>query len=386
MFSERYRPRKLKEVIGQEEIISKLLEFIKNFPRQRAAIIYGPTGCGKNTIINAIASELNCEIVEMNASSFRTRKEVFNIIRNAMQQKSFFARKKILLIDEAEAAEQQGIDALTKLIEKTEYPFVFIANDVWSKKLNKIRRECMLIEIKKLSSQNIEKILEKICQKEDIKADKNALLLIASLAEGDARAAINDLQTLAPCKKITEKDVLALSRREREINIFEALRIIFSGDAIRALSAFENADVEAGEAFLWLDENLPRACEKEKIFNAYMNISKADIFKRRITRQQHWHLLYYVNVLMTAGISCICRKKNLALTKPSRILKIWLAKKQNETKKSIAEKFARATHCSRKKAFFDIALLKFFFDEHIAKQLRLDEDESTYMQSQHNFL
>ena len=57
------------------------------------------------------------------------------------------------------------------------------------------------------------------------------------------------------------------------------------------------------ESFLWLEENLPKEYEGKDLERAFDCLSRADVFKGRIRRWQHWRFLVYINDLMTAGIA-----------------------------------------------------------------------------------
>src|SRR3989338_10761699 len=98
----KYAPKNAKEIIGQDDVIAKLKEFITNFKksRKKALIIYGPTGCGKTSVAYAIANEVNCEILETNASDVRNKEQIESVVGSASKQMSLFYRSKIILIDE----------------------------------------------------------------------------------------------------------------------------------------------------------------------------------------------------------------------------------------------------------------------------------------------
>ena len=84
------------------------------------------------------------------------------------------------------------------------------------------------------------------------------------------------------------------------------------------------------EIILWIEENIPHEYKGISLARAYERLSKADIFRGRIYRQQYWRFMVYENILLSYGISA---SKNLEAPinsnfvrykKPTRILKIWL--------------------------------------------------------------
>src|SRR3989338_4840197 len=98
----KHQPRNSSEVVGQAEGLRKLKEFIVNYKRspKRAALVYGPTGCGKTAAAYALASELRLEILEINGSDQRNADEINIIVGAASRQLSLFSRGKIILVDE----------------------------------------------------------------------------------------------------------------------------------------------------------------------------------------------------------------------------------------------------------------------------------------------
>ena len=157
-----------------------------------------------------------------------------------------------------------------------------------------------------------------------------------------------------------------------------------------AVNAFENVDEDFDKRFLWLDQNLPLEYQKpEDLARAYDFLSKADVFKGRIRRWQHWRFLVYMNIFMTAGIAVSKDEKYSGLTsyKPTtRILKLWRANMKYQKRKSIASKIAEKTHTSSKRALQDtLPYLTVIFKKNkkiagqIAQEFELDKDEVEWL-------
>lgn len=396
-WSEIYTPKNINEIYGQDFAVAKLRDFIVGYNKQKnkAAIVHGPPGVGKTCSVYAIAHELNYEILELNASDYRNSENIDAIIKPAISQKSLFYRNKIIFIDEldgiAGTEDYGGVQTLVSLIESSKFPIIIAANDPWNKKLANIRKKSTLIEFKNLNYLNIYKVLEKISKKINIYCSEDSLKQIAMVANGDLRAALNDFQALTEGKKsIILKDLEVIASRNKKDSVFNALRIIFKTKNIQeVLNTINTTDLDLDEATLWIDENIPLEYSGSDITKAYNSLSRADVFKGRVSRQQYYRFLVYQSNLMTAGVSLAKSKQHQNYTpyrRTSRILKYWIAKNKYQKRKSISEKLAAITHSSSKKALKStFPYIKIIFQKNkgqeIAKYLELNEDEIEYLNS-----
>ena len=402
----KYKPKTTKEIFGQEESVSKLKSFIVNFAKEKknSALIYGPSGTGKTCSAYSIASELGYEVIEVNASDFRNAEQVNLKVGNAVKQRSLFARGKIILVDEIDGLsghqDRGGIQAITKMIQDSAFPIIMTATNPFENKFSSLRGKSSMIEFRQLDYMSIFKILKGICETEKIKFDEETLKALSRRSGGDARAAINDLQTLAYDKKELSKESLdELSGRNRTDSIMAALNKVFrTTDMKIAISAFDNVDEDLNEQLLWIDENLPKEyTNPEELAKAYDMLSKADVFSRRIRRWQHYRFLIYINALITAGIASAksSRQKDFQAEgkfvsyKPTgRILKIWWANQRNMKKKDIAGKIAEKTHSSKKEIlkstmpYIPLMFRSRQMGNSIVNELGLNEEEAEWLKSQ----
>jgi len=396
----KYIPKSTKEIFGQDDNIKKLKNFIVNFAKEKknSALIYGHSGTGKTCSVYAIANELGYEVIEVNASEFRNAEQINLKVGNAIKQQSLFAKGKIILVDEIDGLsgheDRGGIQAITKLIGDSSYPIILTAENPFDNKFSSLRSKSNLIEFKQLEHLSIFNIVKRICEHEKIKYDENALKTLSRMSGGDARAAINDLQLLAQDKKELAKESLdELADRNKLDNIMTALNKIFkTTDLNVAISAFNNVEEDLDKQFLWIDENLPKEYVNPKeLAKAYEMLSKADVFKRRIKRWQHYRFLVYINALITAGIASAKKEKykNLVQYKPTgRILKLWWAKQKAAKKKGIAEKIAAKTHSSKREILKNtMPYLPIMFKnketgDNVINYLDLNEEEIEWLKGQ----
>jgi replication factor C large subunit len=348
--------------------------------------LHGPPGVGKTSLAYAIASEMDLEVLELNASDFRDKEKIQQILGPAVQQRSLFKQGKIILVDEVDGIstrDRGGLPELLGVMEITSFPMIITANDIWQKKFNLLRTKSELVQLKELDYKTILDVLKNISIKEGCRVNNDVLTSIAIRSRGDIRAAINDLQTLS----ISNEDLIIkdIGERNKEISIFSALQHIFKTAKLdtKMVDIFDDVNMELDEIFLWIEENIPAEYKGEELAKAYDALAKADVFRGRIHRQQHWRFMVYEYFFLGAGIAGAKKYNKTGWTnyrKPTRVLKIWLQNQRSEKKKSICQKYSLHVHISTGQAMKDFMLLKIILkNNRIREHLKLSEDEIAYL-------
>lgn len=312
-WTEKYKPLKISEVAGNEKALSELVNFLrawKRDARKKALLLYGSPGTGKTVSVYAAAKDLGFELVEVNASDKRNLEMIQRTIGSAATMSSLFPVKgKVLLVDEVDGLsgteDRGGVGAIISVIKSSEYPIVLTANNPWDPKFSSLRAYCEMISFDKIRAPTVRKVLRRICEREGIRVDEPVLEALSTKAEGDLRAAINDLQALSQNKTdLTIKDVKIYSR-DKIKSIFEALGKMFGGSKAQLIvNEVSSTDVDYELMIHWINENIPQhMSDAKELSDAYNMISRADVFLGRIKSRQHWGLLSYVFELMSAGVS-----------------------------------------------------------------------------------
>jgi len=390
-WTEKYRPEKFEDLKGQEQAVARIKEFVGEFNSglkkrsKKTIVIHGPPGIGKTTLAYVVAKETNSEIFELNASDLRNKIKLQEILKPAIEQKSLTKKNKIILVDEVDgisAVDRGGLQELLYLIESTSYPIIITANDVWNKKLSSLRKKAELIQLKEINYQIIKDVLFGILRKEELFINNNIVSSIAIRAKGDIRAAINDLQSVA---RLRDPSLIEFNERNKETDIFNALKLIFQAKPTeKTLEVFDQVNMNIDEIILWVEENIPTEYKGEELARAYEVLSKVDIFKGRIYKQQYWRFLVYENILLSYGISASKKNPKTNFTsykRPTRILKIWLNNQKTAKRKLITEKYARYVHINKKRALSEFSIIKQIINSNpvIRKELKLNQEEIEYL-------
>ncbi len=219
VFYRKYRPKTFEEVINQEPIKRTLQNAIKLNRVGHAYLFAGPRGTGKTTLARIFAKTINClkiertqldkkaepcnsceicheidsgslaDLIEIDAASNRGIDEIREI-REGIKFSPLKAKFKVFIIDEAHMLTKEAFNALLKVLEEPPPHAIFILATTEPERLPlTITSRTQRFDFRKITIHDIEKKLEIILKKEDIKADPQALHLIASAAEGSFRDA-----------------------------------------------------------------------------------------------------------------------------------------------------------------------------------------------------
>lgn len=385
-FVDKYAPKSVNDIIGQD--VNSLIKHAKSNPRGKACLICGPAGTGKTSSVHALANSEGYEFIEINASDLRDAESIKSVVGNACMSAGLFGKRIILVddIDSMSGEDRGGITELISCIKSTRVPIFLTALDAWEPKIRTLKNYCDVINFKKVRTSSIRDLLRKVCTSEGITASDSVLYKIASHADGDVRAGLNDLEMLSVSnKELTEYDLEVMGFREKPVSIFDGLQKLFKTDRfMEALDSLQDVDMDMGTKFLWVVENVTNEYStSSEVAKAFDYLSRADVFNGRIMRREYWRFLVYVNALMTVGVnssrespSGFVRYKN-----PSRILRLWQTKSSRELRKALAVKFQPFVNASARKTINEVLpYMKFFLkDASFGTNYELTDDELDFL-------
>jgi len=203
IWTEKYRPSKFSEVVGQEDIL-KRVESLTNSLGIPHLLFAGPAGTGKSTLALIIVKDLFKEnwrenYLELNASDERGINVVREKVKNFARTKSLGnVSFKVIFLDEADALTPEAQQALRRTMENYSATCRFILSCNYSSKIiDPIQSRCAIFRFRLLEKKDIEKYLNRIAEKEKITVTSEALEIIYEGSEGDCRRATNLLQATA---------------------------------------------------------------------------------------------------------------------------------------------------------------------------------------------
>ena len=401
IWTQKHKPQTLDEIVGNNAAKQQLLTWLKSWntgiPKNRAALLFGSPGIGKTVTVETLAKVLNMELVEKNASDYRTAEAIKRFAGLASQYSTLFGGKRIILLDEVDGVsgreDRGGVKELTKILKTSRSPIILTANDAYNPRFSTIRKYCEVIEFKNPTVREVVSHLSRICKKEGIEADEEILKFIVERSGRDVRSAVNDLQALAQGKtRLTKDDVSWLSGRDRKEEIFSVMKaILYSKDSFEARKAASSADVDPDMLFHWIYENAPyHLTEPHDLVRAMDALALADIYRQRIRDTQNWGFLRYVFDFMTSGVAAARQQTKtsgwIPFRFPQKIRMLSSTKGERAMKFNIGMKIRKRCHVGAIRSSKEvIPYLKVIFQNNIemaaglSDWLELDNDMIEYL-------
>ena len=253
LWVEKYRPKSLEEVVGQEEIVERLKAYAKtgNLPH---LLFAGPAGTGKTTCAIALARDMFGEdwrqnYFELNSSDERgidtVRTKVKEIARLAPFGGTNF---KIIFLDEADNLTADAQAALRRTMETYSKTSRFILSANYSSRLiEPIQSRTAVFRFRPLKPAAIAEYIGRIAKAEKLKITDDGMEALVYVAEGDMRRAVNALQVAASLGSTVDADVLyKVSSTIRPEEVKALIEKALEGEFLRAREVLDKLLIEYG--------------------------------------------------------------------------------------------------------------------------------------------
>ncbi|MEO6327757.1 MAG: DNA polymerase III subunit gamma/tau [Ginsengibacter sp.] len=278
----KYRPQNFNTVVGQSHITTTLKNAIKNNQLAHAFLFCGPRGVGKTTCARILAKTINCENRTPDAEACNTCNSCVSFdqgtslniheldaasnnsvddIRTLVEQIRFApqaGKYKVYIVDEVHMLSSAAFNAFLKTLEEPPpYAIFILATTEKHKIIPTILSRCQIFDFKRITNHDTVVHLQEICDKENIKAEKAALHVIAQKSEGCLRDSLS----------ILDKIVSFTNGELTYANTLEHLNILDEDYYFKLMNAMQEQDISS--AILMYDEINRKGFEGDLVLNGF---------------------------------------------------------------------------------------------------------------------
>jgi len=298
MWSEKYRPQDLTDLIGNEDARKFFVEWFGKWKiGTKPLLLVGPPGIGKTTLANIAGKNFGYDMISLNASDVRNKKNIQEILEPVLGNQTVLG-KPMIFVDEVDGvhgrSDYGGVEALINILKEPTVPIILAANNDSSDKMKKIKKTVKTISLRPLPPRLLRLYLNMVLEKENAQINPGRLIKLILESNGDIRSMLNSAQALVTgFEPLTEKTFESLDVEEG-INAFYKAQSIDEARAVlysmrinprEKINAFYSSIITSNISNLELEKSL-------------QVISEADMLYGRIMKTQQWRLLRYLDSIL----------------------------------------------------------------------------------------
>jgi replication factor C large subunit len=362
MWSEVYRPKRVEQMVGNEDVRLAVLKWLEKWVSgTKPLLLIGPPGVGKTTLVHAIADQFGLDLVEMNASDTRNKQSIQERIGPVMNNVSLFGTKSLLFLDEVDGIsgreDSGGLDLLVDMMKEPTVPVIMAAN-AKSAKIKDLAKVCKTVEFAPVPPRLLLMFLEHVLAGEGKKLGPGDKISIVNNSGGDIRTLLNSAQSrVAGYATVSNKDVTDIDIQVAVNGYFaasgreQATQFLARADASFPDPRYEGMNPESRRKDMIgaLFSTIVSSHAGNDLADMLDVLSKADVVVGRVGRNRQWRLLRYVTPMLAHGLYEKSRGKEIRYNQysmPWPVMGPMFARSQ--TVRKLASFIGPATHVSKR--------------------------------------
>ena len=295
MWSEKYRPQIISDMVGNEESRAAIMEWFAKWKKgTKPLLLVGPPGIGKTTMAYLLAKQFGYDMIGLNASDVRSKSRINEILTPVLGNASVLGTP-MIFVDEVDGihgrGDYGGAAALVDILKEPTVPIVLAANDDTQDKMKSIRKVVKTIYFKRLPPRLLRVYLENILKKESAKLSPGSLIKVIDKSHGDIRSMINLTQSLVTgFNPQTETSFESINVEDGVNAFFKANSIEEARGVLYSMQIDPRKKIDAFYSSI-ISSNL----DNTSLAKYLEIISNADMLYGKIMKTQNWRLLRYLN-------------------------------------------------------------------------------------------
>ena len=298
MWSEKYRPQNISDMLGNEDSRSSIIEWFTKWKKgTKPLLLVGPPGIGKTTIAYLTAKQFGYDMIGLNASDVRSKSRINEILSPVLGNVSVLGIP-MIFIDEVDGihgrGDYGGAEALIEILKEPTVPIILASNSDISDKMKSIKKVVKTISFRPIPPRLLKTYLENILKKENVTLSPGSMIKVIDRSRGDIRSMINLTQTLVTgFNPQTEKSF-------ENINVEDGINAFFKANSLdEARSVLYSMQIDPKlkiDAFY--SSIITSNLDNNTLAKLLEIISEADMLYGKIMKTQNWRLLRYLNEIL----------------------------------------------------------------------------------------
>ena len=298
MWSEKYRPRTISAMVGNEQARSAVHDWLATWNKKsKPVLMSGPPGIGKTTLARILAERHGYDMIGLNASDTRSKARLAQVLDPVVTNAGLSGRT-IIFLDEVDGihgrSDYGGVETLLRILKSVTIPVMMAANSEDAGRMKDLVKVSMHVRFRPIPPRLLRVYLNDVLKSEGVTMGPGTVIRTVSESGGDVRSLLNLAQSLVTGFSPDTAKSFGESSMEEGIDAF------FKAKSIQeASSVMMSIQADPREKINALYSAVVTATLDQKTRARMLDVlSEADMLYGRILRGQNWRLLRYLNSIL----------------------------------------------------------------------------------------
>lgn len=311
MWSSRYRPTRVEEMVGNEDARIEVVKWLKRWKvGMKPLLLIGTPGVGKTTLVKALAIQFNLDLIELNASDTRSKERLEGIIIPLLSNKGIMDRRVILFLDEVDGiysnSDRGGLSSLLTFAKEPSIPIIMAANRE-NNALKELIKVCKIVKFYEIPPRLTLLYLEHVLREENVTISRGEEINIVRKSGGDMRNLLNAVNSIIALGSSGNEHKSKIPLPEAINNFFNTLDKYSALDSLSNAEGFYydprfNRDYEVDKLDVLFSSVINSTNDINKLATILNILSEVDIIIARMNSSKEWRMLRYIDTILAYSL------------------------------------------------------------------------------------